>query len=362
MEEILETLDNTLEKIKSFTKLALVSEAKPVVETWRGELSRRLLLGQDPLPLVYGCNDVLQESKGETHESFCTAFADCLEEEFVAILSHKPDLTTAIKKVVKIWSDRKVFTKNVLKKLKACLRQYEERSVVTEDAEDHDMDDRSDDGEDAATGQDPKELQRAALQALPAEKLLALLEWLKAEQLSNPSPDFQGLEISITQCQDALEATGIRTVAMQHLSDVLKEKTSVLKRRRRMLQANVPLHEAAKKGLEKAIQRIEDSMQHAIEDQQQSDVLRNALNQISEINQQKSIEAKYKSVRLIPKRQRVVQQVVQGPDLSFSRERQMQQGLTAEAAATANRPLIYNKTLQKWIPLPSGDDSDTWRD
>jgi hypothetical protein len=67
-------------------------------------------------------------------------------------------------------------------------------------------------------------------------------------------------------------------------------------------------------------------------------------------------------VRLIPKRERAVNQEAQGPDLSLSQERKLREGITAEAAAKSERPMVYHKGLQKWVPLPSGDDSDNWRD
>jgi hypothetical protein len=119
----LEVLDNTLDKIKSFTRSSFqLNNPSKVVELWREELSRRLLLSQDPLPLVYCCNDVLQESRSELRTRYCEEFALVLEDEFQAILAEKPELKKQIERVVAIWASRHIFEKPYIKKLNRCLR------------------------------------------------------------------------------------------------------------------------------------------------------------------------------------------------------------------------------------------------
>lgn len=124
VENVLETVDSTQDKIKSFTRAALAQSVTPnqVVQLWRDELSRRLVISQDPLPLVYCCNDVLQESKGSQHDEFCAKFASVLETDLRAILQEKPGLRKQVEKVITIWQTRQVFEKPFIKRLRACIR------------------------------------------------------------------------------------------------------------------------------------------------------------------------------------------------------------------------------------------------
>jgi hypothetical protein len=135
-----------------------------------------------------------------------------------------------------------------------------------------------------------------------------------------------------------------------------------LKRRRRALQGVAPSRNAAQVSVISTIQRTEDDMQRASEDLNQCEILEDAIDQLTSISTSNICEARYKSSHLIPKRQRTEKVVAQGVDLSFSQERKMKEGLSAEAAAQAQRPMIYHKGLQKWVPLPTGDDADNWRD
>jgi regulator of Ty1 transposition protein 103 len=126
VEKALESVDNTLEKIKQFTRTALGNDPTKVVALWREELSRRLLIGQDALPLVYCCNDILQESKGHESESYKAAYSQILEDDLRAILREKPESLELVRKVLTVWSERQVFDKDYMKKLKRCLHDFRE--------------------------------------------------------------------------------------------------------------------------------------------------------------------------------------------------------------------------------------------
>ena len=122
VEKALESVDNTPEKIKNFTKLALTSSAEKVVELWHGELARRLLIAQDALPLIYCCNDVLQESKGKDNEAYQESFAEILEEDLRSIVKEQPAAIEGTRKVLNVWSERQVYGKSFLRRLRDCLR------------------------------------------------------------------------------------------------------------------------------------------------------------------------------------------------------------------------------------------------
>jgi hypothetical protein len=131
VEAALEALDNSMEKIKNFTKLALSVDCDTVVRLWRDELARRLLIGESALPLIYGCNDVLQESKGATNDAFSKSFKKILVEEFQAVVSNQPESKSSIEKVLRVWGERQVLDKGYLRKLRKCLNtESSERYVM----------------------------------------------------------------------------------------------------------------------------------------------------------------------------------------------------------------------------------------
>jgi hypothetical protein len=210
---------------------------------------------------------------------------------------------------------------------------------------------------------DPLELQRTALLSLPVSKLLGLQEYISSEAKTSLPADNIDVESVINQSKQAL-TTGVDMNHAIHLANEVKKQMDDLRKRRRCVQSKLPVQNACRIGLEKAIQRVEDSMQNAGEDLNQCEVVGKALQELISLNPSSSaVEARYKSVYSIAKRERVVKKVVaEGPDLSNSKERVMKEGLTAEAAVKAEQPLVYHKGLQKWIPLPSGDDFDNWRD
>jgi hypothetical protein len=369
LESILETVDNTQEKIKSFTRVALTENPENVVHLWRDELSRRLIISQDPLPLVYCCNDVLQESKGDTHEALREIYGGILEDELKAILIEKPQLRKQVDKVIKVWADRRVFDKQFISKLKAGLRK------PTETREDDDDDEQTTNGNagdiiakesdytdnEKVRDVDPAEIQRAALTSLPVAKLLALSQWVENE-LKRSTKFKHGSNDDVIKRAEACLNPSVPTEETLPIMAELKERSETLRKRRRCLQGSAPIHLATRIGIEKAIQRVEDSMQHAGEDLNQCEQVDKVLHVLTGMTSSSNLEARYNTVCLIPRRERVIQQVAQGPDLSNSKERVMKEGLTAEAAVKSERPLVYHKGLQKWIPLPSGDDSDNWRD
>jgi len=209
---------------------------------------------------------------------------------------------------------------------------------------------------------DPFELQRNALNALSAAKLIALGEWVKNEIKSSSSISPAKFEGASKKARRALDSSQ-DTQALHEASVELKQVLEEMKARRRCLQASAPVHDATKVALENLARRVEESMQRGMEDTNQCDLVGDVLESLlSATPGSDTLETRYKSIHLMPKREKVKVQIAQGPELSNQKERLLREGLTAEAAAQSERPLVYHKGLQKWIPLPSGEDSDNWRD
>lgn len=190
---------------------------------------------------------------------------------------------------------------------------------------------------------------------------MALCAWVERELQSARKQSQASVQERIKRAKGILE-TEKEVGALEEAMTELKQQLETLKARRRCLQASAPAHAAARTALEKLVRRSEESMQRALEDLNQCDQVGKVLQALVSDTSSQTLEARHRSMHLIPKRERRKQEVVQGPDLSNSKERVLKEGLTAEAAVKSERPLVYHKGLQKWIPLPSGDDSDNWRD
>ena len=210
--------------------------------------------------------------------------------------------------------------------------------------------------------EDPLDIQMRALQSLPIKKLLGLSEFIANE--ANEASKFNSNELENLFQPIRLVLENPSNISRLKLEmERLKDKMEELRRRRRAIQGHVPVQEATRTVLEKSIQRFEDSNYKTTEEIEQSSTMAQVLETLMQSSNSNFVEAKYKSIHAVPKRQKVMNKdVVQGPDLSNTQERTLKEGLTAEAAAKSERPLIYHKGLQRWIPLPQGDVGDDWRD
>lgn len=200
------------------------------------------------------------------------------------------------------------------------------------------------------------EVQKNALRLLHLERLIGLLADISdaGNSAKSDQPDIQALRAAIDHA--------IAIPDMEQQLHRARTSLETLKRKRSITQAHRPVAETALESLTSSISRVEESLQGGNEDMNQSEKAIELLTEFLGSNSVVAGEIKYKSLRLLPKREKVVKQVVRGPDLSFSKERVLKEGLTAEAAVKADRPMMFHKGLQKWVPLPTGDDSDNWRD
>lgn len=207
-----------------------------------------------------------------------------------------------------------------------------------------------------------EQLERVLLNQ-PLARLLSLAAWI--EQNSGIAHD-SNLSISdvdsfIGKYKQGLAGEDREDNLRVMLTDIDDLRTKLVKRRR-ILQGRLPVAQAAQKALEAAVKRSEETLQSTTENALQAETLEKTVETLLSNNIPAQTDFNTSILRLLPKREKVVKEVMKGPDLFNVNERIMREGVTAEAAAKADRPMIFHKGLQKWVPLQTGDDTDLWRD
>lgn len=371
MEQELASLDSTMERIKAFTKLALSSEPELVFAMWKAEFYSRLEHAKPNLiPLIYCCNDVLQESVKipEKNAEFTRLFSPTgsLQELLPLVIKSRPDLVKNVQKVIGIWRDRRIFpadqldslSKHLLRKDKS---EDEDENEVDSSAEDVEVEAKKsgdyydEEDEEPAPLEDAREVQRKRLCQMSNAQLFALSHEIDSElakqfQLENATLERECGELTAEYSAPKDIEFGVEDV---------KRHLELLKCRRFALQAKPVVKWALTAGLGKSIQQVEDGMHRAESHLDQTKALSGVLER-GELTSTRALEGKYKSVRLIPKREKQVQQLVSsGPALTLEDNFT---GITAEDAAKSNRPMMWHKGLRMYVPLPSGSDADGWRD
>ncbi|KAH9261503.1 hypothetical protein BASA81_000159 [Batrachochytrium salamandrivorans] len=332
MEQELANLDSTMERIKAFTKLALSSEPELVFAMWKAEFYSRLEHSKPNLiPLIYSCNDVLQESVKipEKSAEFTRLFSPLgsLREFLPLVIKSRPDLVKNVQKVIGIWRDRRIFPADHLDALSKHLLHKDE-----------------DEDEDDEVNSSAEEVELFALSHEIDSELA------KKFQLENTKLERECDELTAEYSTSKDIEFGIEDV---------KRHIELLKCRRFAIQAKPVVKSALTAGLGKSIQQVEDGMHRAESHLEQTKALSSVLER-GELTSTRALEGKYKSVRLIPKREKQVQQLVSsGPALTLEDNFT---GITAEDAAKSNRPMMWHKGLRMYVPLPSGSDADNWRD
>lgn len=107
LEQRLAKVDGTAESINTISAYcrAYESEAESVAGCWLKVLSSAPK--EQVLPLLYLANDVLQRS-AKTGNAFIEAFSGCLEAAMKEAAAKAPESLAQIKRLPKIWSERKV--------------------------------------------------------------------------------------------------------------------------------------------------------------------------------------------------------------------------------------------------------------
>ena len=353
LDQCLANLDLTMDKIKSFTHLALKSNPEHVYVSWEHELHRRRLDKKlDVLPIIYACNDIIQESfkLTEIHAAFVQLFdpRTSLKTEFKAVLKTRAELFPKIDKVLQIWIDRHMYPKGYVEELREELAFDREQSLYEtgEEVEEEVLQTSKLSRQDSTTSwveQKPTcvELQALRLKELNASQLLRLMHLVSTPQ---PSLDVHHHPISgLTTSQavrDALNTT--------------REQLVVLRKRRKLMQAREPVKEAAHIRMTEVMKGLESGLEMVQTGLGVCEVVLEA------IDKRTTLKGTYISTNLVPKREQVVRQVVaNGPILGEFGDRAVK---TSEEALQSGRPMMYNKQLKMYVPVPSGDSADQWRD
>ncbi len=120
----LEDLDSTMEKIQRLTKdasnLTTGEEIKQAVEAWADAIDTKIAEGEETMPLVYAANDVIQAMK-KTSPIFIKEFKQVLPDALRTVVGSDYTTMSKVERVIQIWAERRVFESDFIKALKSAL-------------------------------------------------------------------------------------------------------------------------------------------------------------------------------------------------------------------------------------------------
>jgi hypothetical protein len=105
--------------LKHYEKTAAVA-----LNEWRNSLHNATNVKL--LPLLYVANEVLQTSKRNRGNKFLEVFSPHLKESLVYVCQKDPTATEKVRRTVKVWGDRQVFSLRFINELMQALEPYRE--------------------------------------------------------------------------------------------------------------------------------------------------------------------------------------------------------------------------------------------
>ena len=323
LERRLETLDANLGPIKAFSGLALShDDADEVVSAWSSEFSNRLKKSpQSLLPLLYAANDVVQEGKFKKKTNVVDAFARVLGASLEEALEADMSLFSRITRMIDVWEERKIFHEDFLDDAKARVgvrKAKKSRRVV--DAAPSD---------DATTTTTPLDVVRRHLREIDLPQLVAYLDSLKTPvQLPNEptSAEIASRVSNASTTDDVAEASVIIRARLAAFD---------AERIRRELHDRV-VRDVVVAKLERLAERAEADLERSANEAETCERLEAALAVLDESKISSSAVVRHKLVK----------------------RRKIQE----ETKPKKETPMVYDKRLKKYVPLPSFDSEASWRD
>jgi hypothetical protein len=364
---LLSALDSSMDAIKGLTRVVLqdLSKAPQVVEAWRVEFENRLMQDSTVLPVVYACNDIVQESKKNGSE-FVDAFSPVLAANFRQALLRRPEQRKNFVHLVKLWIAREVFPKHVLRELVEALELHE---VAAEDVAELEEVQGSSRGAEAAgddleaTELSAEELQaqcKRAIESGPLSRLLGLRVWVAKE--------FGDADKVAAQAQDALrefercvQASPQSVEAVEKARERVQESVAAVKRLTLANDIHGLVHDALIGKLEEALERAAQGLERAGAELEQGQVVSSAIRDCEPFaDEQGQFVATYSWVRVVPKPlKRKATLAEDSALLSVAMMRQRE--LDVDKAVQSGKAMKYHKGLQKYVPMPKDGELEDWR-
>lgn len=125
LRQVLKAVDGSapsIQKAASSMMKHYDTTAAVAITEWRNVLSTAR--PQEFLPLLYVCNEVLQISKRNRGSNFLEAFSAVLGQALQHICQTDPSLTEKVRRTVKIWGDRRVFSVRFVHEILSGLEPY----------------------------------------------------------------------------------------------------------------------------------------------------------------------------------------------------------------------------------------------
>jgi hypothetical protein len=125
LRQVLKAVDGSAESIQKAASSMMKhydTTAAVAITEWRNVLSTAR--PQEFLPLLYVCNEVLQISKRNRGSNFLEGFSGILGQALQHICRTDPSLTEKVRRTVKIWGDRRVFSARFVQEVLSGLEAY----------------------------------------------------------------------------------------------------------------------------------------------------------------------------------------------------------------------------------------------
>ena len=322
----LRALNATLAPIKAFTKVALGHpEPQEVVDSWRDEFDARLSKGSSLLPLLYVANDVVQEGKQRNALQLVTSLGASLGPALEEALEADVSLFSRVTRMIDVWEERKVFDAEFLADVKSRVGMRAGKPTSTEPRTGNLEDD---DGEEEEHHASPMDVVKRRLDEIDLHQLVAYLDAL-SDPTTPPS------DARTAQEMDDLLDRADSTFDVAELASVVRTRLAAFDAERvRVALFNDVVRDVVVHKLERLAERAETDLEHATVELETCEALGEALDLMD-------AEGVYSTT-------------VTRNKLMLKRK-----AMEDEKKET---PMIYDKRLKKYVPLPSFDNEASWRD
>lgn len=348
----LRDIDSTADQIKKCTRAALQLSGREteVAQTWLNESVAARERDDPLLPYLFAVNDILQESRHIGSKSTLRLLSE-FEKVLVrgiALLSEDYSILGQITNVVHIWKGRKVLSSRCLDELLVEIGDREEGGESNSLA--------------AATTNKASEAHqqpqvneadmRAALANLPVSRLLSMqVEAKQSCEKTKMALDSSAVAIASTASENMLKGMEEEEL-VGLLAQVDRAQTSLGKRKEALGQVS-EIQAALINALEDQIGKQQTEVSNAALDMSALEASQERLVRLSDqfsgtenANENGDLVAEFVRMTKTHRKKRLTDTPTNVPDDKPKKD----------------QPMAYDKFLKRYVPLPSIDDTDSWRD
>jgi hypothetical protein len=382
MERLLAQLDLDTDSIRRVTGYVrtssngMLQSPDKFVALWVAELQRRFREGIDPLPLVYSCNDVLQETRQDADDAFAKAFLPTLLTSLKMVVEARPDLKKKISRTLGVWRERGVYPAEELADMAKSMGMFDlagelEAQVFSDDVygggADGDFGGEDGEGGEGEITLEQMEAQKRAdiknvLKAMTLGELAIASRWVHDGEASDVLCDtmqFTSPGGELDQFMTRVMADAIPAHKLPEMNEVIRGRLTKLRAKRAALLSSefvkTRVIEELNAEENMATTRMEgaaNALSMALQMQEAVEGLRTA-----GYRDEEPIRVQCPTFRATVKHRG-------GLDL---KQREAEIAAQVEAAKKAEeerlktQPMVYDKVKRIYVPLPSANQEEMWR-